>query len=211
VTDTAQVYSPDVAERRWSEMKGRFLNHAELVYAPGERELAMALFELLGFEVKDTGLRSVLFGVDGPGQTQFSNNAIYASEMMPEQHALAEALRKAAASPEIAPLFEAFESRRHEEPQWFPQFGMRLSEQAQADVLERIEALDDPRFKGRISVRVFGRGDELNAAAPGLRQAFVFTDIVFGATVPGGPVFELQVVVDESILPSRTSQAKALG
>jgi len=209
MTEMADVYSPDAAaERPWSEMKGRFLNHSELVYAPGERDVAMALFELLGFEVKDLGLASVIFGVDGPGQKDFSNNAIYASEMLPEQHALLEALRKAAAVPEIAPLLEAFETRRRHEPQWHPHFGMRLSVQAQADVLERIESLDDPRLKERVAVRVFGRG-EPNPAAPGMIQAFIFTDIVYSGTLPPGMVFELQAISDESLLPSRRAQANA--
>jgi hypothetical protein len=209
MTEMAEVYSPEAAgERPWSKMQGRFLNHAELVYQPGERDLAKAFFALLGFEVKELNLPTVLFGVDGLGQQDYSNNAIYASEVLPEQHALAEALRKALETPEIASLHQAFDARRRNEPQYFPHFGMRLSQQSQAEAIARIEALDDPRLEGRIALRVFGR-DEPNVAAPGMIQAFIFTDIVSNATFPTGMVFELQVVADESQLLSRRGAAKA--
>jgi len=204
MTDRDDVYRPDAPNgRAWSEMEGRFLNHAELVYQPGERELVREFFALLGFEVKEFGLPTVVLGVDGPGQTDFSNNAIYVSEILPEQLALSQAVAKALESPENAALVAAFDERRRREPQYHPHFGMRLARQAQADILARIEALDDPRLKDRIHVRVFGL-DEPNVAAPGYIQAFVFTDIVsVSTTVPSGLTFELQVVADQSQLLSR--------
>ena len=196
----ARAFSPDAPDGRpWSQMQGRFLNHLELVYRPGDKDVAMRLFELLGFEVKDIGLHWILLGVDGPGQQDFSNNAFYASEVLPEQHALAEALGQATASPEIAPLLEAYESRRRRQPQMFPHFGIRLSAQAQADAIARIESLDDPQLKDRIAVRIF-EPDDPETVAPGMRQAFIYTDIVFHAPMPTSMVLELQVVVEQEAL-----------
>ena len=194
-----EVYAPETAQRRWSEMEGRFLNHVELVYQPGERGLAGKLFELLGYEVRDRGGTWLSFAVNGAGQTDLSNNAVYASEIQPDQRRLQLALEGAAADPEVRAAYDAVAARRRQQPQVFPHFGLRLSEQAQADVIARIESLDDPELKDRVEVRVFRPGDP-DSVTPAMIQAFVYSDIVSFATSPFGMLMELQVVVDEAAM-----------
>ena len=72
----------------------RLLNHVELVYRPGERELAKRFFELLGCRVMDTGGTFVSAMVD-PGVKDFVNNCFYASEVTEEQWRLDSELLRA--------------------------------------------------------------------------------------------------------------------
>src|SRR5215468_7806037 len=74
----------------------RRLNHVEMVYRPGERELAGRVFELLGLRVLDRGGTWFTALVD-PAVADFSNNACYASEVTPEQWALEQSLATAIA------------------------------------------------------------------------------------------------------------------
>ena len=69
----------------------RRLNHVEMVYRPGERELARRVFELLGLRVSDDGGTWMFARID-PAIGDVANNACYASEMTPEQWALEQAL-----------------------------------------------------------------------------------------------------------------------
>ncbi len=73
----------------------RRLNHVEMVYRPGERELATRVFELLGFRVSDDGGTWMFARID-PAIGDVANNACYASEMTPEQWALEQALDRGA-------------------------------------------------------------------------------------------------------------------
>ena len=69
----------------------RRLNHVEMVYRPGERELATRVFELFGMRVLDNGGTWMFAHVD-PAIGDAANNACYASEMTPEQWVLEQAL-----------------------------------------------------------------------------------------------------------------------
>ncbi len=64
--------------------KGRFLNHAELVYRPGERKLVSRVFEALGCVAVETGGPYLVIQIN-PGQGDFLNNVLYASEVSAEQ------------------------------------------------------------------------------------------------------------------------------
>jgi hypothetical protein len=174
---------------------GRFLNHVELVYRPGERALAARLFELLGFSVKDSGGRWISFAADGPGQTDLSNNAVYASEIEPEAEAFAAALYNAAPESGLGAARDALVASRSRQPQLHPHFGLRLPVEEQSRIVTRLEAIDDPELRGRVDVRVF-RPEDPDSVAPGMVQVFVYTDIVGFATAPLGMLMELQAVVD---------------
>jgi hypothetical protein len=175
-------------------MDGRFLNHVALVYQPGERGLAGKLFELLGCEVRDAGGAWISGAVDGSEQDR-SNNALFATEAAPEERAYSRQLAKATSQGDPAAGREQFEARRRRNPQRFSHFGIRMSEQEQANILARIEALDDPELEGRVEVRVF-RPEDPDSVTPRMIRAFVFTDIVSFGPMPPGIVIELQVVID---------------
>jgi hypothetical protein len=194
VLEGTEIYRPEASPRRWSEMDGRFLNHVALVYQPGERGLVGKLFELLGCDVRD-GSGAWLSGAVDRSEQDRSNNALYASEVAPEEWAFQRQLAKTTLQGDLAASREEFEARRKRNPQQFSHFGIRMSEQEQADILARIEALDDPELEGRVEVRVF-RPEDPDSVSPRLIQAFVFTDIVSLGMMPPGILIELQVVID---------------
>ena len=72
----------------------RQLNHIEMVYRPGERELAARVFELLGMCVVDNGGEWMFARVD-PAVADVANNACYASQVTPEQWRLEQSLTAA--------------------------------------------------------------------------------------------------------------------
>ncbi len=188
------IYQPEASPRRWSEMDGRFLNHVALVYQPGERAVARKLFELLGCDARE-GSGPWLSGAVDDSEPDRSNNALFATEVAPEELAFARQLAEVTSQGDLAAGREEFEARRKRNPQQFSHFGIRMSEQEQADIIARIEALDDPELEGRVEVRVFRPGDP-DSYTPKMIQAFVFTDIVSLGMTPSGVAIELQVVID---------------
>jgi hypothetical protein len=194
VLEGTEIYRPEASPRRWSEMDGRFLNHVALVYQPGERGLAAKLFELLGCDVR-VGSGAWLSGAVDSSEQDRSNNALFATEAAPEEQAFVRQLAKAMSQGDLAASREEFEARRKRTPQQFSHFGIRVSEQEQADILARIEALDDPELEGRVEVRVF-RPEDPDSFTARMIQAFVFTDIVSLGMMPPGMLIELQVVLD---------------
>jgi hypothetical protein len=173
----------------------RRLNHVEMVYRPGERELAGRVFEVLGLRVLDRGGTWFTALVD-PEVADFSNNACYASEVTPEQWALEQSLADAIAdgTDEVGGTARGYLERLRTEPQRSFHFGIRFHERDDFDAaLERVRAVDDdPELKGRVSlVRVFNP-DEPDAAAPNMIQAFVQTDVVAAGVLAFGQHIELQ-------------------
>jgi hypothetical protein len=173
----------------------RRLNHVEMVYRPGERELAGRVFEVLGLRVLDRGGTWFTALVD-PEVADFSNNACYASEVTPEQWALEQSLADAIAdsNDEVGSTARGYLERLRTEPQRSFHFGIRFHERDDFDAaLERVRAVDDdPELKGRVSlVRVF-HPDEPSAAAPNMIQAFVQTDVVAAGVLAFGQHIELQ-------------------
>jgi hypothetical protein len=174
----------------------RRLNHVEMVYRPGERELAGRVFELLGMRVLDRGGTWFTALVD-PAVADFSNNACYASEVTPEQWALEQSLAAAITDDDddgVGGTARGYLERLRSEPQRSFHFGIRFHDRAEFDAaLERVRAVDDdPELKGRVSVvRVF-LPDEPDAAAPNMIQAFVQTDVVAAGVLAFGQHVELQ-------------------
>jgi hypothetical protein len=181
----------------------RRLNHVEMVYRPGERELAGRVFEVLGLRVLDRGGTWFSALID-PEVADFSNNACYASEVTPEQWALEQSLADAIAKndDEVGGTARGYLERLRTEPQRSFHFGIRFHQRDDFDAaLERVRAVDDdPELKGRMSlVRVF-HPDEPGAAAPNMIQAFVQTDVVAAGVLAFGQHIELQWHLPEHAL-----------
>jgi hypothetical protein len=186
----------------------RRLNHVEMVYRPGERELAGRVFELLGMRVLDRGGTWFTSLVD-PAVADFSNNACYASEVTPEQWELEQSLAAAITSDEgasgdgdVGSTARGYLERLRAEPQRSFHFGIRFHQRDDFDAtLDRVRAVDDdPELKGRVSlVRVF-HPDEPGAAAPNMIQAFVQTDVVAAGLLAFGQHVELQWHLPEHAL-----------
>jgi hypothetical protein len=176
----------------------RRLNHVEMVYRPGERELATRVFQLLGLRVLDDG-GTWMFATVDPAIGDVANNACYASEMTPEQWTLEQALTAAIAaneddSPDVGPAAAGYLARLRGEPQRSFHFGIRLVERDDFDAtLDRIRAAEaDPDLAGRVGLIGVYHPDEPGALAKGMIQAFVRTDVVAAGLLAFGQHIELQ-------------------
>lgn len=176
----------------------RRLNHVEMVYRPGERELAAQVFELLGMTVLDNG-GPWMFAHADPTIGDAANNACYASEMTPEQWALEEALAAAIAGngddPDgVGSVAGGYLARLQGEPQRSFHFGIRLLDREDFDAtIDRIRTVDaGSDLAGRVELIGVYHPDEPGALAKGMIQAFVRTDVVAAGMLAFGQHVELQ-------------------
>jgi len=173
----------------------RRLNHVELIYRPGERELAFRLFELLGCKPVDRGGVFLSSLVD-PSVPDFQNNVFYASEVTPEQWRLEQALAGAlGGTDELGLAGSAYLDRLQREPQRSFHFGVRyLDKTALDETVERVRHAGDhePGLAGRVKVSgVYYPGDP-DSYTDTMVQAFVRTDIVAAGLLAFGQHIELQ-------------------
>lgn len=172
----------------------RALNHVELVYAPGERSLAHALFELLGFGVRDSGGPFLTARIQ-PEVADLANNCLYASEVTPEQWALEQALRDALATGPLHDPGAGYLARLRSEPQRSCHFGIRYPTVEDLDAaLDRVEHVADhaPALAGRVTVSGVFRPGDPGSYTDTMVQAFVRTDVVASGLLTLGQHFELQ-------------------
>lgn len=172
----------------------RALNHVELVYAPGERPLAHALFELLGCEVRDSG-GPFLSARIAPGQDSLVNNVMYASEVVAEQWALEQALRVALDGGVLAGPAADYDATLRAHPQRSCHFGIRYpTTEDLDDTLDRIDRVADhsPELAGRVSVSGVFRPGDPGSYTDTMTQAFVRTDVIASGLLAFGQHIELQ-------------------
>ena len=172
--------------------RSRLFNHAELVYAPGERDLVTRFFEALGCRVVDSGGPYLVVLLD-PGGQSFYDNCLYVSEIVEEQGELEAALQRAlAAGGALGDRYQKFVARFEREPQRTTHLGLRLSSERELDeVLARLEELGTE--PGRVSVARVIRPGDAGSLDPKLIQAFVRTDLCAAGLLCLGQHFELQV------------------
>ena len=173
----------------------RHLNHVELLYRPGERQLAARVFELLGFRVVDRGGTFFTAFVE-PGESDFANNAVYASEVTEEQWALEQALATALEQDgDVGVSARAYLGRLQKEPQRSFHFGVRYpSVEALDATLHRIDAVGDtdPELAGRVAVSGVFRPGDPGSYTDTMVQAFARTDVVAAGILAFGQHVELQ-------------------
>ena len=170
------------------------LNHVELVYAPGERGLARALFELLGCGIHDSG-GPFLSAKIASGQTDLVNNAMYASEVTPEQWALEQALRDALDGGSLAAPGGDYIANLEAHPQRSCHFGIRYPSAEELDAtIDRIEHAADlePGLAGRVSVSGVFRPGDPGSYTDTMTQAFIRTDVIASGLLSFGQHIELQ-------------------
>jgi hypothetical protein len=182
----------------YSGYDGKGLNHVEVLYQRGDRELAVELMEMLGCtavptpQVNETGSTYICIHPDDNDQDPV-NNVLYLSEIRSAQHDLEEVL-KASIAKENA-LMEVVDAYRHKArtlPYGIPHFGLRFPNfESIEPVLERLEHCTDPTITNRMSVMALRPGDDA-ALTDDLIQAFVYTDIVATGLFCLGQVIELQ-------------------
>lgn len=177
----------------------RLLNHMEFVHRPGERKLAVAVFELLGFTVRDDGGEFLAACVD-PLAPDIVDNACYASQVTPQQWAFEEQLGKALGSPDaLGRAYSGYHQLLKSEPQRAMHFGMHTStlEDLEA-VVERVRNVEHshPELKGRISVSGTFYPGKPGSLAPNIVQAFFYTDVIASGLLTVGQHIEIHWYVD---------------
>jgi hypothetical protein len=177
---------------------GKGLNHVELLYQRGDRELAVELLEMLGCtaidtpQVNETGSTYICVHPDEADQDPV-NNVLYLSEIRPPQRALEDVLKATIArDAALSEVVEAYRHRARTLPYGIPHFGLRFpSFESIEPVLERLETCTNPAMAGRLSVMAL-RPTDPEALTDNLIQAFVYTDIVATGLFCLGQVIELQ-------------------
>ncbi|GMU77498.1 MAG: hypothetical protein AMXMBFR46_02980 [Acidimicrobiia bacterium] len=172
----------------------RSLNHVELVYAPGERPLARSLFELLGFDVHDSG-GPFLSARIAPGQTDLANNTLYASEVTAQQWALEQVLRDQLDGGALAAPARAYFADLRAHPQRSCHFGIRYPGAGELDAaLDRVLHVERfaPDLAGRVAVSGVFRPGDPGAYTDTMTQAFVRTDVIASGLLAFGQHIELQ-------------------
>ena len=168
----------------------RRLTHVETLHRPGERQLAIKLFALLGLEPVDSGRHWFTAFVDPTAERDWSTNTIYASEVGPEQWALEQHLQATGGE-----ALEAYAAMLRERPQYSAHFGFRVSTGDELEsLIERIRAAgeSDPDLAGRVEVRGVFRPDDPGAIATNMTQVFVWTDVVAAGLLLLGQHIEIQ-------------------
>ncbi len=156
------------------------LNHAEMVYGPGDREAALAFFDTMGFAVSELpGFPWLVITVD-PEAGWGVDNVMYANESTPAQQNFEKVFEQALASDsELAGTLERYLSIRRAHPQYVFHFGASVP--THEDWQERVERLQEanrshPLLAGRIEMDVYEPG--VPGALGPLSQAFIYTDII---------------------------------
>jgi hypothetical protein len=171
------------------------LNHVEFVHPPGERHLVRALFDLLGFAVQEVMDGEYVIGVVDPATFDEAQNDNYIAgrEVRPEQWAFDRQLAEALEQEPLASRFAVHEQVLHDKPQDGMHFGIHFDtvERWEAAVA-RIESVDSeaPELSGRVRLlRAFRPTDPDTEF--GLRQAFVWTDVISTGSLAFGQRIEL--------------------
>jgi hypothetical protein len=176
------------------DKSARALNHVELVYAPGERALARAVFELLGCGIHDSGGPFLSAKIQADSD-DLVNNAMYASEVTDEQWALEQALQTAVHDGALRDPSAGYVAHFQAHPQRSCHFGIRYpTAEALDEALDRIEHVEDivPDLKGRVSVSGVFRPGDPGSYTDTMTQAFIHTDVMASGLLTFGQHIELQ-------------------
>jgi hypothetical protein len=173
----------------------RRLHHVAAMYAPGERQLARALLEVLGCEVFESGSPFLLARI-GPAGPGLAESWVFASEVTPEQWRLETTLRSEREEGGVlAEPAGDYVRRLRTDPQHACHFAIRYPSGAEFDAtLDRLEHLTDlaPALAGRVSISGVFRPGDPGAQSPTQTQAFVYTDVVASSLLAFGQHIELQ-------------------
>jgi hypothetical protein len=168
----------------------RVLSHVELLHAPGERQLALEVFELLGCRTQMLSDDVHLAGIIEPLSGDRLNNALYVSEATATQWALEQALRRTLSDDsDLAQVATAYTRGLQGRPQDAAHFGIVYDDhdawEARVDVVRRVPDTH-PHLADRLLLSgVFPLNDRLH-------QAFVWTDVFAAGVITFGQHIELQ-------------------
>jgi hypothetical protein len=184
-----------------------------LLYRPGDRGLAIRLFELLGcqcdeIDAGDLG-RYLVVRIE-PAEQTISGNVFYLSEIEPEQLELEKELERQmnAGGSELATTYARFHRMREERPYRAGHIGLRLpSLTALEAVLDRMQSGGLDELSGRATVCGVMRPTPERANSGWPVQAFVWTDIVSAGYLSAGQMIELQGAQDPAVASDSTLES----
>jgi hypothetical protein len=170
----------------------RLLNHLEFVHRPGERDLVLELFALLGIRASEN---TFLVGAIDPASANNVDNILAGSEAFAEQLEFDAALTNALQSEPLASAYTAFRDRLRIAPQWGTHAGIRFDslDEWQATV-DRVAAADSisPSLVGRVRLEGVIPPGHPASVSIFVHQAFLWTDVIAGGSLALGQQFELQ-------------------
>jgi len=168
------------------------INHAEMVYRPGERDAAQAFFEALGFRVSELG--PWLMVLIHPETSNGVDNTLYANEATPAQMRFEDAfMRSLERDPDVAASLQHYRKVRMVHPQFNFHFGVTVPthDEWQERTNRVLEASrSHPLLACRVEATVLEPGHP-SALGP-QSQAFFQTDILASGSLALGLLFELQ-------------------
>lgn len=181
-----------------TDYPGRLVNHIEILYQRGERELAKAFFAFLGCTIVDTATdsgtgSSILFVYPEPTCQDRMNNVVYLSEVRQPQFELEQILQaRIADDVELRDAIAKYDHKARHEPHGVTHFGLRYPsfEDLEA-VIARMEHDLPAEMRDRVEITAVRPGDP-RSFTDELIQAFVRTDIVCAGLFPFGQLVELQ-------------------
>jgi hypothetical protein len=172
------------------------LSHVEATYRPGDRQLAVALFEALGCKIYDTETKSLAGSTyisvhPDPGDRSL-DNVLYLSERTAEQCGLEDILKARIESDEqLRGARDRYRALADERPFGLAHIAIRyptydMLEQVLAEAAKKFT----PELKSRTSLKIFRPGDSDEIGWDSI-QAFVYTDIAVSGVSAFGQIFEL--------------------
>jgi hypothetical protein len=181
------------------DYRGGLLNHLELLYRPGDRELAIEFVEALGCTTTDTGFEtetgaSYISVHPNAGDVDQLNNVFYVSEMLPGQVRLEDLMREKIDGDEaLQEALAGYREKAKSFPFGIPHFGLRYPSVESLDpVRARLSNGLSPALSPRVTVhpvQVF----DATTSLPRVTQTFVYTDVVVTGSSALGQLIELQV------------------
>jgi hypothetical protein len=177
---------------------GTLLNHLEMLYRPGERDLAVSFCNMLGWHVIETDTKTEVGSTYmivqfEPADSSYLDNVMFLSEMRPEHVDLEKvvaALRHS--DSELAQAFDKYSTKAKTRPHGIPHFGVRYRTFGDLEaVLDRLEGSLTPTLRSRVAVDAIRPGDP-RAMVDDLIQAFVYTDVICTGLFELGQLIELQ-------------------
>jgi|HubBroStandDraft_6_1064221.scaffolds.fasta_scaffold710679_1 hypothetical protein len=181
-----------------TDYPGRLLNHVEILYQRGQRELAKDFFALLGCTIVDTGTdagtgSSILYVYPEETCQDRLNNVLYLSEIREPQWELEQLLAaRLRDDVELRDAIAKYDRKARYHPHGVTHFGLRYPTFESLEVvIDRLESHLPPTMQGRVSVAAVRPGDS-RSMTDELIQAFVRTDIVCAGLFPFGQLIELQ-------------------
>jgi hypothetical protein len=181
--------------------EGVLINHLEMLYRPGERNLAMEFCRLLGWDVTETSQPSetgstYIIVRPEPRDTNYVNNVFYLSEVRPAQVELEGELEKLRSKESgLDRALGEYVDKARTKPHGIPHCGIRYRSFSEVEeIVDRVRSeISSPGslLGHRLSVDAIGPDDPRSLNGD-LLQAFVYTDLMCSGLFLVGQLFELQ-------------------